>query len=119
MRTTVLMVAVLLAACAGNRYQWNLSHQHLMPNASKLPREDIEEITRLVSVKSGQPILAIARTRNGRRGDEVKVVTSYPSGETPDDNGFYELRKENGHWRIIWGGAGLSYSVIGLALSED
>jgi len=29
------------------------------------------------------------------------------------------LRKEAGHWRITQGGAGLSESLIGLALSED
>jgi len=90
-----------------------------MPNASKLPPGDIDEITRLVSERSGQPTLGIAYQCAGRRRGEVTVVTSYLSGETPDDNGSYYLRKDRGHWHIIWGGAGLSYSVIGLALSED
>ena len=115
MRWVAVVVAVLLTACAADRYRWNMAHQHLMPNASKLPRADIEEITRLVSKKSLQPILGIARYRNG----EVAVVTAYPSGNYPEDHGAYWLRKEAGHWRIIQGGAGLSESLIGLALSED
>lgn len=119
MRTPVIMIAVLLSACAGNRYHWNLSHQHLMPNASKLPPADIEEITRLVSERSLQPILGIAYQPAGKRRGEVTVVTSFPSGETPDDNGSYYLRKDGGHWHITWGGTGLSYSMIGLALSEE
>ena len=90
-----------------------------MPNASKLPSADIEDITRLVSERSLQPILGVAYQREGRRRGEVTVVTSYPSGETPDDNGSYYLRKDGDHWRITWGGTGLSYSLIGLALSED
>jgi hypothetical protein len=90
-----------------------------MPNASKLPPADIEEITRLVSEKSGQPILGIALQRKGRYAGEVTVVTAYPSGNYPEDHGAYWLRKEGGHWRITQGGAGLSESLIGLALSED
>jgi hypothetical protein len=119
MRSAVIMVAILLGACAADRYRWNLAHEHLMPNASKLPRGDIEEITRLVSDKSGQPILGISLQRSGRRAGEVTVVTAYPSGNYPEDHGAYWLRKEAGHWRIIKGGAGLSESLIGLALSED
>ncbi len=118
-RSAVVVIAVLLSACAGDRYRWNLSHQQLMPNARKLPRVDIEEITRLVSEKSPQPILGIARRRSGLHAGEVTVVTAYPSGNYPEDHGAYWLRKENGHWRITQGGAGLSESLIGLALSED
>jgi hypothetical protein len=119
MRVAAIVVAVLLSACAGDRYQWNLAHQHLMPNASKLPRADIEEITRLVSEKSPQPILGISRRRSGSHAGEVTVVTAYPGGHYPEDHGAYWLRKEAGHWRITQGGAGLSESVIDLALSED
>ena len=73
MRTTVLMVAVLLAACAENRYHWNLSHQHLAPNASKPPAADIEELTRLVSERCPRPILGVAYQWEGRRRGEVTL----------------------------------------------
>ena len=119
MRVAAIVVAVLLSACAGDRYQWNLAHQRVMPNASKLPRADIEEITRLVSEKSPQPILGISHRRSGPHAGDVTVVTAYPSGNYPEDHGAYWLRKEAGHWRITEGGAGLSESLIGLALSED
>jgi hypothetical protein len=119
MRSAVIMIAILLSACAGDRYRWNLAHQQLMPNASKLPRADIEEITRLVSQRSPQPILGISRRRSGPHAGQVTVVTAYPSGNYPEDHGAYWLRKEAGHWRITEGGAGLSESLIGLALSED
>lgn len=119
MRGAAIIVAILLTACAVDRYRWNLAHQHLMPNASKLPAADIKEITRLVSEKSPQPILGIALQRKGRRAGEVTVVTAYPSGNYPEDHGAYWLRKQAGHWRIVDGGSGLSESLIGLALSED
>jgi hypothetical protein len=119
MRNAAIIVALFLSACAADRYRWNLAHQHLMPNASKLSRSDIEEITRLVSEKSGQPILGIALQQKGRRAGEVTVVTAYPSGNYPEDHSAYWLRKEAGHWHITQGGAGLSESLIGLALSED
>ena len=90
-----------------------------MPNASRLPAADIEEITRLVSQASAQPILAISRQRSGPHAGEVTVVTAYPSGNYPEDHGAYWLRKEAGRWRITQGGAGLSESLIGVALSED
>jgi len=118
-RALALAIIVTFAGCAADRYRWNLAHEHLMPNASKLPRADIEEITRLVSAKSLQPILGISLQRSGRRAGEVTVVTAYPSGTYPEDHGAYWLRKEAGHWRITQGGAGLSESLIGLALSED
>ena len=119
MRSLAVIAALLLNACAGDRYQWNLAHQQLMPNASKLPRADIEEITRLVSEKSPQPILGIARHRSGPHADKVTVVTSMHAGQTSEGNAAYWLRKEGAHWRIVEGGGGLSQSFIGLALNED
>ena len=119
MRATVIVIAILLSACAGDRYRWNLAHQDILPNARKLPHSDIEEITRLVSERSAQPILAISRRRSGPHAGDVTVVTAYPSGHYPEDHGAYWLRKEAGHWRITEGGAGLSESLFGMALSED
>jgi hypothetical protein len=118
-RALAATIIVAFAGCAADRYRWNLAHEHLMPNASKLPRADIEEITRLVSAKSSQSILGISLQRSGRRAGDVTVVPAYPSGNYPDDHGAYWLRRETGHWRIVEGGPGLSESVIGLALSED
>ena len=119
MRCAAIVVALLLTACAADRYRWNLAHQYLMPNPTKLPPADIEEIARLVSEKSPQPILGVSRWRSRPHAGEVTVVTAYPSGNYPEDHGAYWLRKEAGHWRIIQGGAGLSESLIGLALNED
>ena len=119
MRVAAVAIMLLLSACAGDRYQWNLAHQQIMPNASRLPRADIEEITRLVSERSAQPILGISRRRSGPHAGEVTVVTAYPSGNYPEDHGAYWLRKEAGHWRITFGGAGLSESLIPMTLSEN
>jgi hypothetical protein len=118
-RAIAFGLVLLLSGCAADRYEWNLTHQRLMPNASKLPRADIEEITRLVSEKSLQPILGIARRRSGPHAGEVAVVTAYPSRNYPEDHGAYWLRKEGGHWHITKGGPDLSESLIGLVLSED
>src|ERR1043165_7338086 len=106
--SVTVVAVILLSACAADRYRWNLTHQHLMPNASKLPRADIEEITRLVSTKSAQPILGIARKRTGPHAGEVTVATTYPGGNYPEDHGCYWLQKKAGHWRIVQGGPDLS-----------
>ena len=90
-----------------------------MPNARRLPRADIQEITRLVSQKTSQPILGISRWRTGPHAGEVTVVTYGLGAHYPKTAGVYELQKEAGHWRITHEGHSLSESMIGIALSED
>ena len=120
MRSVAIILALFLSACAADGIAGNLAHQYLMPNASKLPRGDIDEITRLVSEKSGQPILGIALQRKGRRAGEVTVVTAY------------RVETTGRSWCILAseGSGSLATSpkevlvlslesLIGLALSED
>ena len=100
-------------ACAHQRYEWNLAHQHLSPKLQKMPAEDIREITRLVSERSPAPIYCMHHT--GYKGpyvDEVWVVTADSYTAENSQNGLFRLKKQNGAWHVIDGGFGLSTSLI-------
>jgi hypothetical protein len=119
-RAIAITLAVTVAGCAADRYRWSLAHEYLSPNARHfLSRGDIEEITRVVSAATPQPVLGIAYLRHGEQAGKVTVVTSFEDGQTSDGNSAFWLRKQEGHWHIVGGGGGLSQSLIGMALSDD
>ena len=113
LRALTVLPILALTACATQRYEWNLAHQRLSPKMQKMPQSDIHEITRLVSEHSPTPILCMHYT--GSRGpyaDEVWVVAADSYTMEESRNGLFRLQKQNGIWRILSGGFGLSTSVI-------
>jgi hypothetical protein len=108
-----LLAVLVLAGCANQRFEWNLAHQRLSPEVRKLPEADIREITRLVSERSGAPIVCMRSTGNkGPDAGQIWVVTADSTTMENRDNGLFQLKKQNGVWRIIDGGFGLSTSLI-------
>jgi hypothetical protein len=113
LRVLTFLPILALTACATERYEWNLAHQHLSPKVQKMPGADIREMTRLISDRSPTPILCMHYT--GSRGpyaDEVWVVAADSYTTEESRNGLFRLKKQNGTWRILSGGFGLSTSVI-------
>ena len=113
LRVLIVLPVLALTACATDRYEWNLAHQQLSPKMQKMPESDIREITRLVSEHSPAPILCMHYT--GSRApyaDEVWVVAADSYTMEESRNGLFRLKKQNGTWRILSGGFGLSTSVI-------
>jgi hypothetical protein len=53
---------LLIGACAEDRYRWNLAHAWLNPR-TPLSRTDFEEVVRLVSYATEEPIGAINVSR--------------------------------------------------------
>ena len=66
-------VLTLLAftGCATARYEWNLAHEHLSANVRQIPLAEIQQITRLVSEKCGEPIICIHRIDSGPYAGEI------------------------------------------------
>src|SRR6185312_17565012 len=103
LRPLAISVAFLtFTACAQQRYEWNLSHQHLSPRMQKMPAADIREITRLVSERSAPPIYCMRHTAyKPPYPDEVWVVTTDSYTAENSQNGMFRLKKQNGAWHII------------------
>ena len=77
MKSVAAVIALLiLAACAEDRYRWNLAHAWLNPR-TPLPRKDFEEVVRLVSYATKEPIGAINVSReSGRLQADVSTSTT-------------------------------------------
>jgi len=113
LRALIVLPILALTACATQRYEWNLAHQQLSPKMQKMPRADVEAITRLVSEHSSAPILCMRYTGSKRPyADEVLVVAADSATMEESRNGLFRLQKQNGTWRILSGGFGLSTSLI-------
>jgi hypothetical protein len=113
LRSFTVLPMLALAACATDRYEWNLTDQQLSPKMQKMPQSDIREITRLVSERSPTPILCMHYTSSrGPYADEVWVVAADSYTMEESRNGLFCLKKQNGTWRIVSDGFGLSTSVI-------
>jgi len=109
------LVAVVVAGCAEDRYRWNLAHAYVTP-WTHLSQSDLEQIVRLVSHATPQPIRGITTYR--KRGDQNKihVITAYADNSIADHCTGFEVEKIGGKWRITFQGSS-SDTVAGLVLS--
>jgi hypothetical protein len=108
-----LLAVFALTGCANQRYQWNLAHQQLSPKVQKMPEADVREITRLVSEHCVTPIICMHHTgSSGPYPNEVWVVAADAYTMEDSRNALFRLKKQNGTWRVIDGGYGLSTSLI-------
>ena|SRR5437899_723045 len=108
-----LLLVLAFASCAQQRYEWNLTHQHLSAYVQKMPEAEVRAITRLISDHCGAPIICMRHTGStGRYADEIWVVAGDSTTMEDSQNVMFRLKRENGAWRIIDGGYGLSTSLI-------
>jgi hypothetical protein len=113
LRALTVFPILALTACATQRYEWNLAHQHLSPKMQKMPQADIRAITRLVSERSPAPIVCMTyRGSKPPYADEVWVVAADSTTMEDSSNGLFRLKKQNGAWHIIDYGFDLSTSLI-------
>jgi hypothetical protein len=113
LRALTVLPLLALTACANQRYEWNLAHQHLSPKMQKMPQADIREITRLVSERSPAPIVCMSYTGSkSPYPDQVWVVAADSTTMEDSSNGLFRLKKQNGAWHIIDYGFDLSTSLI-------
>ena len=97
--STTQLVALIcnlaLAGCTADRYQWNLAHETVTATP-KLSRQDIEEITHVVTRATVNPIFSIVRVENLRGHEQVSVAAATSIGPVDD----FMLEKVGTEWHI-------------------
>jgi hypothetical protein len=104
MRVVVLAVVFLLSSCATDLTNWSLVNAYLSPRARKLPRPELEEIVSQVSHKWGNAIVGV-----GQSCDDPPNVMHVVAQYFEDVVMVFDLKKENGHWRITRYDEGTSF----------
>jgi hypothetical protein len=89
----VLTLGLLLNGCEADRYRWNLAHAEVARSVH-LQRGDFEEVVRLVTQATNEPILWIEGSAAAPH--EVTVFTG-----TSISMHSFNLRKDRSVWRII------------------
>jgi hypothetical protein len=112
----VFLIAVFTlaaSACASDRFEANLASEHLSPKVQKMSKADVRAITRLVTDRTWNiPIICIYSVNTRDFKDEIWVIAASNATLNDSDNLMFRLKKENGKWRIIEGGFGLSTILI-------
>jgi hypothetical protein len=91
----VLTLGLVLNGCEADRYQWNLRHAEVMRTAH-LQHDDFEEIVRMVTHATNEPVLWIEGSGSQVAGPhEVTVFTG-----TSISMHSFSLRKQGSEWRI-------------------
>jgi hypothetical protein len=89
--------------------------EYLSPLARQLSRSDLDEIERVITLKTSQPIVAICGANNrhipGYR-DTLFVATASPARPRDRDIGCYELERTRRGWRIVHGGINPNTSFV-------
>jgi hypothetical protein len=92
----ICFAALLMASCAEQRASWALTHAevHAKP---PLSASDLQQITRLVSRATPDPIVLINRTYPEKGHERVDVLTA--SNVSPAT--AFILEKSDSSWHII------------------
>jgi hypothetical protein len=113
-RFALPFACALLAGCVFNSPEYSLAHAYVTP-WTRLPKDQIQEIVRVISHSSTQAIIGISQSSPKGNPAEVDVYTGNPDGTSPY-YWNYTLKRSGGTWHIVNSGQ-MSFSVIGLALN--
>jgi non-ribosomal peptide synthetase component F len=91
------LVFLTLAGCAQDPYHWNLSHAAFAPSVRRLPEGERQEIVRLVSHATTEPLLRVGRSNYQQGVNIMQAVTGYHDHRVT----MFTLTKTGGHWVII------------------
>ena len=87
-----------LTACAESRCQSNLQRAPLT-RWTHLSRPDFEQVVRLVSDSTRQPIIGITTEYNKKDMTHIHVITGFADSDIQRWHGFH-LEKRNDGWHI-------------------
>jgi hypothetical protein len=76
----------------------------------------LDEVVRLVSYATPQPIIGITTSRKHPNPAKIQVFTEYASHDAPDYCTGFDLEKTGGKWRITFQGSS-STTIAELVLS--
>jgi len=120
-----VLVAVYVCGCASGeqRYQENKTNLQLSPRSkSSLSANDVDQICRLLAHATRMRMICISTASVRTHANAFKVVVGYSWSDTPSDFqsqfGLYYVKRDEGTWRILEGGPGLSGSLIGIACED-
>jgi hypothetical protein len=113
--TFLLCVALAFTACAESRYHSNLQNAALT-RWTHISRADYEQVVRLVSDSTHQPIIGITVAPPKSRKTRLYVVTGYEDSALQGWTGF-RLEKRADGWHILSSGE-ISHFVAGMILSS-
>src|SRR3954471_7093109 len=92
------VAATTMLGCGTQRYQWNLTHEHLSAKVRTMPESDIREITRLVSRQCSAPIICITRNDSGPYAGQVWVTGGNQTTWSLAITGFFVSKR-----RMVFG----------------
>lgn len=99
MKTALLLsLVVALTACAESRYQSNLQRAPVT-RWTHLSRPDFEQVVRLVSNATHQPIIGITTDHSKRDVSHLHVITGFPDSDIQRWHGFHLEKRADG-WHI-------------------
>lgn len=111
----IAMLPLLLAACVTDRYDYMWHDTSFGPSARRLSRQDLEQITDIISRPFPKIAYGIGWYGPGAPErppkDEINVVIRYG----PEETYLYHLKKSQGRWHIVDEGR-ISVSLSGLAV---
>src|ERR1700716_4206746 len=105
MRCLLCIGLLALSSCAEGRYHYAMEHAYLSPRARQLSQTDRAEILRLISQATSETVIGVGHIGSERTLNEMHVVTYH----TENDVTVFDLRKENGKWRIADYGLGTPF----------
>jgi hypothetical protein len=99
MKLLFAFVVLALAGCAQDRYHWNLSHAAFAPSARRLPETERQEIVRLVSDATTEPLLRVGQSyyQYERRDNIMQAVAGYHDHRAT----MFSFTKPDRHWVIL------------------
>lgn len=119
-KSCVLLIATALIfiSCAEDRYHWNLTHAYVTP-WTHLSAVDHDALVHLISDKDPNPILGIsAHKPDNKWGSTISVYTGNLNQSTYSRWHGYDLKKEDGTWRIVFDGD-CSHTIASFDLSGE
>lgn len=111
-----LLALATFSGCTAQLYNWNLKYAYVTPWTHLSPA-DREAIVRLISDRAEDPIIGITEEPpSPDDGSTISVYTgSWERGTERSWHG-YNLKKENGKWRVTFHGD-CSHTIANLDLS--
>ena len=94
----LLLASLAFTACAESRYRSNVKQAPVTP-WTQLSRSDYEEVVRLVSNSTNQPIIGITTDHAKNDSTHLHVITGFRDSSTQRWTGIH-LEKRAGRWRI-------------------
>jgi hypothetical protein len=101
-RCLVVVAVFVLSGCAADRCHYAMTHAYVSP-WTHLPPAELEQVICTVSRATPQPVVGVT-AHKGNPGT-ITVITSTSDETMSDHCTAFNLKKQNGEWRITFSGS--------------